>query len=368
MPRTWILACLLGCAAPAVEKAALYHTEEVIQAEPPISYYVPVYLPGEFEEGNLLFSDSLGWRQQRVIEVDRKGRVVWKYDVPEAWTLMTGVMDVTRLPTGNTLFAIDAIGVFEVNPEGELVWSHRMDHASHDVDRLDNGNTLVVDGWAAYGAPQIREITPEGEIAWTYDAEALDYPPLSDVEEEGWLHPPGAERFDDGSMLVAVRNLDRVIQVAKDGTLDWEVIFGDGGGTYTEINPLSGGHPHDSERVDEDTLLAPIHSPDLIVEVDIPSKTSVWEWSPGDEIEGARGPRDANRLANGNTLITLRNHIVEVNAAGEIVWLMHSRLVSTPEGDPTEGLSLTEDLTVENYPASFYKGVLITPSGEVFGD
>ena len=351
--------CLFLLACP--DYRMLSHVDEVVESAPPISYFVPVLYPDQVAEGTILFSDNMGWGSQRIVEVDREGRVVWSYDIPSEWTKMTVVLDVSRLESGNTLFSIDAVGVFEVNPEGDLVWSMKMLEASHDVDRLANGNTLVVDGFAPHGQKHVTEYSPDGEVVWSFDGAALDYAPLNEVENEGWLHVPGAERLEDGTTMITVRNLNRVIAVKEDGTLAWEVKLAES--TSVTGQPFFSKRPHDAEFTGKGTILVPTHGPGVVVEIDIATGQHVWSWDAKVSIKGAQGPRDANRLSNGNTLITLGNRIVEVNPDGKIVWLLNSRRLSQPSGEEypsAAGLNVNE---LVEMPRCFYKGVLVDPTG-----
>jgi outer membrane protein assembly factor BamB len=172
---------------------------------------------------------------------------------------------------------------------------------------------------------------------------------------------PGAERLEDGTTMVTVRNLNRVIAVEEDGTLAWEVALAQSTGIGGE--PFDSKRPHDTEFTGEGIILVPTHGPSLVVEIDIATGQHIWSWDPKERIKGAQGPRDANRLSNGNTLVTLGNHIVEVNPDGEIVWLLNSRRLSQPNGEvypSAAGLSVSD---LAAMPRCFYKGVLIDPTG-----
>jgi hypothetical protein len=54
--------------------------------------------------------------QGRVVEVDRKGAVVWEYST-------AGACYASRLPGGNTLVVSNASGLLEVDRRGHVVWS-----------------------------------------------------------------------------------------------------------------------------------------------------------------------------------------------------------------------------------------------------
>ena len=105
-----------------------------------------------------------------VREYDDTGKVVWEQSVGSR------VYSATRLPNGNTLIgAGDGHRVIEVTPEHKEVWSLN----EHDlpgvtlawvtmVDRLPNGNTLVVNCHAGPANPQIIEVTPDKKLVWSF--------------------------------------------------------------------------------------------------------------------------------------------------------------------------------------------------------
>jgi hypothetical protein len=76
---------------------------------------------------------------------------------------------------------------------------------------------------------------------------------------------------------------------------------------------------HDPEMLPNGHILLCNHSkPHRAIEFDPKTGKIVWQ-SAGFELN-ATPVRDANRLPNGNTLITGSTKIVEVTAEGEIVW------------------------------------------------
>jgi len=93
----------------------------------------------------------------------------------------------------------------------------------------------------------------------------------------------------------------RVIEVDSDGNIVWE------------ITGLS--MPMDAERLSNGNTLITIYGDQLVIEVDI-TGSIVWE------ITGLTEPMDAERLSGGNTLIAEfgGDRVIEVDSAGTIVW------------------------------------------------
>ncbi len=94
---------------------------------------------------------------------------------------------------------------------------------------------------------------------------------------------------------------DRVIEVDDAGNIVWEI---------TGLNM-----PQDAERLSNGNTLITIYGDQLVIEVD-DAGTIVWQKT------GLTEPMDAERLSNGNTLIAEfgGDRVIEVNSTGDIVW------------------------------------------------
>jgi hypothetical protein len=263
----------------------------------------------------------------RIIEVNMLGEIIWEYQAPRGM-----VFDVELLPNNNVLFTIYQEGVYEVNREGEIVWSYLDKKVSHDADRLPDGNTLFVWGWDAVDDAQVKEVNTKGEMVW--DWYAKDYFNKSPYKEMGstdggdsWLHVNAVQRLPNGNTLISARNFNFVIEVDAQGSLISTI----GEGALDE--------QHDPEILPNGNLIATIHNslpdnrgkPQRAVEIDPKTGNIVWQFPiPGRDNWPVR---DANRLPNGNTLITGLNRIVEVTPQGEIVWrLTLSEVVTHDSG------------------------------------
>jgi outer membrane protein assembly factor BamB len=106
----------------------------------------------------------------KVREYDDQGKVVWSHEVKSK------VFGVLRLADGNTLIATgDGHRLLEVDPAGAEVWSV----GQHDlpgitlawltqIERLPNGNTIVVNCHAGPDNPQIIELTRDKKVVWSF--------------------------------------------------------------------------------------------------------------------------------------------------------------------------------------------------------
>lgn len=225
----------------------------------------------------------------------------------------TGILeftcDVERLPGGNTLItdAGDELGkgseVFEVDDRGNIVWQCTCVLCfAHSAKRLDNGNTLIADTLNN----RIIEVDHNSQIIFTSDTWGKGTGTLSDGSHLNY--PNDITPLSDGSLLITDRNNDRCLIAGRDGTVIWQ--FSEG---------LK--HPHNADMSSDDTILICNSDINQVWEIDRTCNSVIWRY--GDrEGQSLSFPRDADRLKNGNTLITdSRNHrILEVTPSGETIW------------------------------------------------
>ena len=149
------------------------------------------------EGGNLLITDR---NNDRVIEVDPAGQVMWSYEQ------LTRPHNADRITNGNTMIAnSEENQVIEVNASGEIVWSFGAGDAldwPRDADRLQNGNTLITDS----RGNRVLEVDPGGQVVWSFTDLALPYE---------------ADRLPNGNTLIADNNHQRVIEVDPSGQIVW---------------------------------------------------------------------------------------------------------------------------------------------------
>jgi len=190
--------------------------------------------------------------------------------------------------------------------------------------RLSNGNTLITE----FGNHRVLEVTPAGDIVWHYGTEGLAGSGPDELDS-----PVDAERLENGNTLITDSKNHRVIEVDSNKNIVWQYGNGTPGAGINQLN-----YPMDAERLENgNTLITDEHNC-RIIEVrtsdydntkpnnGFTADSIVWQYgTTGVSGSGANElnyPKDADRLANGNTLIAdYRNHrVVEVNATGGIVW------------------------------------------------
>lgn len=260
--------------------------------------------------GTTLFADNHDENQPRIIEVNMLGEIIWEYLLPEELKEYRNPgSDVEWLSNDNILFVAPRKGVYEIDRKGNIVWSYLDEEISHDADRLSNGNTIFVcGGHDEMSDAQVKEVNPKGKIVWEwYAKDYFDKEPYKSIEEQGWTHTNAVTRLRNGNTLISPRNFHHLVEVDPQG----EVVRIIGKGFFE--------HQHDPEVLSNGNILTAVHTkPGKVIEFNPETKEIVWEYT---EKRRRNSPiRDADRLPNGNTLITGLIKIFEVTPEGKVVW------------------------------------------------
>ena len=217
----------------------------------------------------------------RVIEVDTNGTIVWEKDG------LNAPVDADRLPNGNTLITTLLGGVIEVNKSGAIIWNYSMIYGPSQADRLANGNTLI----AGMYSGGIYEVNTSGGVVWS--VENLNY-------------PVSTERLLNGNTLVTEwettqQGNGRVIEINNTGAIQWQW--------------NSSGIVIDAERLTNGNTLISDTGNNRVIEVD---HSGMITW----EKDNVSAPSRIQRLANGNTLIAqyTNGKVIEVSPNGSVVW------------------------------------------------
>lgn len=298
--------------------------------------YVDIYDPARACNGTTLFSNTMDSANPEIVEVDMLGRIIWQYTTPSGVTGSTLVgMDTEILSDNNILFNISGNGIYEIDRNGNIVWSHSDGQNSHDADRLANGNTLYVFGNNdEVSDAQIKEVDTQGNTVWSWYAKNdYDNSTYQSISRGGWTHANAVTRLTNGNTLISLRNFDLSVEVDTQGSTVWSFDWRTLGGTITD--------PHEPEMQSNNNLLVCMQreSPYRAIEIEKSTGNVVWSYANSD----MRTARDCDRLSNGNTLIVavLENGtksdmsddesvILEITAAGDIVWRL--RLKNSPIG------------------------------------
>lgn len=303
-------------------------------------------------------------RPELILMVDEQGAPVWYFEHgPSASP--RGDVSADFLPNGNVLVGATATEPpREVDMAGKVVWEGPSRDGTprgpitHHTGKLANGNYLVQrDFGTVAGGVLYEELTPENDVVWSWNLFDFVQPPPR-AEGLDWCHGNSITvDEDDDAVYVNCRFLGVFKTTRQDPELLWHF-----GGRHdadlrgdVDVVPEAARFTdaHDPEIHDDGTLLlydnggyyrdlpsgetAPLRSRVVEYRIDDERKRAelVWEF-PGDfevdpwfrddwhtQIFG-----DANRLPNGNVLITAgtgasgeQTRIFEVTRDdGRVVW------------------------------------------------
>ena len=291
------------------------------------------------EPGNYLIADQFN---NRVIEVDPRGRIVWQFgrgpaDFSEAsiigcndaqrvgpLTLMAG----TGTPGGQPE-APDCTNpagcpdnrVLLVDRSGKVVWQYgQFGVAGSDANQLNtpvqntwlpNGHVLITD----QANERVIEVNHAKEIVWQYGTTGVAGNGPNQLN-----NPNCAELLENGHILICDETNNRALEVTRVGEIVWQYGSGD-----PNLNEPVSGVAFASRLENGDTLITDSNHA-RIVEINREQRV-VWEYftntDPRSNPRGGTGPLPtrAVRLKNGDTLISDQyNHrVIEVDRDKEIV-------------------------------------------------
>ncbi len=333
------------------------------------------------EPGYVLFTPLLGDSSQGT------GGVVYLLNIfgqpVHTWAIETGPGQYAQLlPDGSLLLGSQAEREIEIPPggggrlsivdwDGDEIWSYRNDLLHHDFEMLPNGNiaallynkipqelneevqggipeTELEDG--SIWSDSIIEIDASGETVWQWDAwehiDPANHVINADLNRNEWTHANSLRHVESNPVtgseayLVSFRQTSSMVLIDRaTGDVIWHA------------GPELLSQQHDARMLENGNVLVysngedPADTPtghrvpsSTVLEIDPRAADDPVVWSYRDQsLTGWRffSPliSGAQRLANGNTLITegMAGRIFEVTSAGEIVWEYVS-----PYGDPAE--------------------------------
>lgn len=313
---------LVACPAPSGEPGGGEEEEAELPGYPeqPEGYADPniavdIYDPEKAYNGTTLIPLNYDPRNRRIIEVNMLGEIVWEYLVPEK-----GLTEAELLSNNNVLYTVGGHGIYEIDRDGNIVWSYLTGRVDHDADRLPNGNTIFVcANDTKKSDAQVTEINSEGQVVWQwYARDYFDKPPYSNIisPEGDWTHTNAVSRLTNGNTLISLRNFDLVAEVDPQGSVFRNI----GEGVLLQV--------HDPVMLPNGNILAASQDKPEERAKEIDPETDEVVWQSLGFREESWPVRDTNRLPNGNTLITSSNKIVEVTTDNEIVWQLRLKDVT----------------------------------------
>jgi len=348
-----------------------------------------------------------GWHDYGSVYLVDSDTTAWREDSADSY------FDVTMLPNGSVMAGFmhsgyeDGCGPYEtpctktgfriVDPDADggprVVSEHAFPVRSegnsevHDVERLPSGEYLMTD----MDAERLVAVRG-GEVTWEWRASEL-YTAPEDPTRRDWLHINDVDVINESHYLVSVRNANQLVVVER-GAGAVEVINADRGGSDDsclvrgeQLVPDAEGdvrcgdpdvlnHQHNPQWLGDGAVLVADSDNDRVVEL---HRTESGEWEPAWTLERAGDiqldwPRDADRLANGNTLVTdtLNTRIFEIDRNGTVVWSTKTPRIPyeaerLPEGERVGGQRYSGEETTGETGGETPTATPETPGGDVPG-
>ena len=273
---------------------------------------------------------------------DMEGRIVLEFEAPDM--RMDGDFEI--LWDGRVLIMGEG-AIFLYRPSGTAEWAVSAPLCHHCVIPMPNGHImyifgyyLAVEGWdLPFLADGIREVDPStGDTVWEWKTSdhlsTGDYCPLHiqgyllTTKHYDWTHSNTIVfREAESAVYLNSRHLDRIVKIDyPSGEILWSMGAGGdfGEGLFS--------HAHDPQFLENDNILIfdngnhifPVEfsrAVEIAFDPELGWAEEVWAW-PTEPLFFDPYMGDANRLPNGNTLITssLHGSLFEVTQSGEVVW------------------------------------------------
>ena len=274
----------------------------------------------------------------RLVAVGPRGNVKWVHNgttVNAFW-----FYDVDPMKNGNVLVVATrpkSTVVYELDRKTqEIHWMEEFPiKDTHDVDLINGDQLLIADKENDRAFIYDRSAN---ETVWEYDFHE-HFPESGGGKPSDWTHFNDIDKVGDGKYLMSPRNFDQAIVVDRD-TKEIELRLGsddDHEILFEQHNPdylvSENGTP---------TILVGDSENNRVVEYAKDGENWTRTWTVGkNELSW---PRDADRLQDGNTLITdsMNHRVVEVTPHGRIVWEFYAPWA------PYESVRLSQPPTSES--------------------
>ena len=266
----------------------------------------------------------------RLVAVDSVGNVLWVHNgssVGARW-----FYDADPLPNGN-IFVVatepDGTLFYELDSQaGKLNWLHRLPLIdTHDADLIGDDKILIANMRNYNTSTNLNDdrllifnmTTESFDWEWKFRDHGFQKRDGGRYSDD-WTHVNDIDLIDERYVMASIRNFDQIILI---DLLSDEIVLtlGEDGQHKTMYEQHNPQYLLSSENLP--TILVADSENDRVVEYEYSNDTWKRTWQLSGNFSW---PRDADRLPNGNTLITdsLNHRVIEVTPLGKIVWEIRS--------------------------------------------
>ncbi|MBN2411707.1 aryl-sulfate sulfotransferase [candidate division KSB1 bacterium] len=401
-----------------------------IKKDTPVHFFSITAFPESLPEMKVIFKDSVKYQpgitvfdtfsDGYLLAVDYNGKAIWHLELDRETN--KEIKRVHWLPNGNIVFANGAGknpgGAWETTIDGDIIWQDpggKQDKL-YTLLKLPTGNYMglsridqlgpIPDGpWKAdfdslgmdsvtWRTSKILEYDQSGNLVWNWNV--FDHYSFADYDSASFAIAAGRKEYDwthinslyydsvDDNIYISTRNMDRVTKINhKTGEIIWNMGRDMPSGDVSFGHDLKFNRQHAVEQIANRNIImidnGPMNDPPvtraLEIAVDesgaVPKADIAWQYKLPDSLFTSSNG-DADRLPNGNTLITCRiedveriGHILEVDENGNWVWMLRMGLLINYNSERIPGLYPQAFCVVM---PDFYHGTreptLFLPAGE----
>lgn len=226
--------------------------------------------------------------------------------------------------------------VLKIERDGQIPWRYGEDPSQnlnkpHACSITPEGRMLIADT----DGHRVIEIEPKTSVTtWSFGRQGF---PASGGE--GLNRPRSAQALDNGHLLIADQNNQRVVEITREGQPVW---------SYEGVDKLTS--PYHAARLENGNTLIADWGAHVVVEIN-PGGEIVWQFgerkTSGNDATHLSYPEHAHRLESGHTLIadTRNDRVLEVDAEGQVVWELDGK-GEIKFGSPTYARRLKDSHTL----------------------
>ena len=269
------------------------------------------------QKGNIALLDTIN---NRLVEIDLNGKTLWTADLPKGFANyknLNGGSDIEWLDSSDTfLVAVPNTGFFEMDRKGKVLNKCMNKFISHDVDKLNDGSFVFVNGWDDKGKdePIITKVSSDCKVLWVkkkdfFQVEEKDLNSRF-LKDKAFLHVNSIRVLPTNDIMVSIRNYDQVVIIRDEKILKR---FKNAPGVHDPSDVIV----EENEQVfyyanrarPQQIIRRNFENPDA--ELQVIWSTPGREWAP---------LRTVQKLGNGNWLITGSKNIGQITPSGNLVW------------------------------------------------